>query len=357
MKNSQRIKKNLIIPILTLTLIFNFNLNLAPYIVKNKIWQMKKTFLRYLLKKKIYSLMVSTFIKLEKNFSFSNRTAFAKERCCQNMSSLSKTSHQLLLTNNITEKENKNISPELTQLLSPTISLDNNSTIINFYNFIIPLLKVFLNSTDNTNNQLNLPSLTPYPNITISNFLNPTVSFSNNEKPIMKEGLIYYPQCQGKFDYYPLPSGCTICSAGCGPTTVSMIIASYVDKKITPIDIVNLYRQKGYYLGCQGSTYFDAKSIIHSYGLKTTDYIFNYGYNGVTIEQIVQELRNYINSGWTIFALANFQAGGHYFWIINVDEKNNVWAFDPYYGRYQIPFNENSYYPFPRYRIAFGVKK
>ena len=44
--------------------------------------------------------------------------------------------------------------------------------------------------------------------------------------------------------------------------------------------------------------------------------------------------------------------------ICNIDENNNVWAYDPYYGRLSAtPFNENRYYPFPKYRVAFGVKK
>ena len=76
-------------------------------------------------------------------------------------------------------------------------------------------------------------------------------------------------------------------------------------------------------------------------------------------ETVVPDLKKYLDSGWTFFALANFCEGGcgHYFWITDIDNKDNIWAYDPAYGRYEIPYNENSRYPFPLYRLAFGVKK
>ena len=118
-----------------------------------------------------------------------------------------------------------------------------------------------------------------------------------------------------------------------------------------------MYKSRGYLLSCAGSSYYDAKSLLESLGLKTTDYItFNYS----TADQAAGDLRKFINAGWTFFTLASFKdnGGGHYFWITDIDQQGNIWAYDPYYGRFEAPpLNENSRYPFPKYRIAFGVKK
>ncbi|MBI5127421.1 C39 family peptidase [Candidatus Roizmanbacteria bacterium] len=185
----------------------------------------------------------------------------------------------------------------------------------------------------------------------------PDTSTTNNNQP-PTTGLAYFAQCDSEYADLPLPDGnCNLCQAGCGPTTVAMIASSYLGSNFNPRTIVNMYKSRGYLLSCAGSTYYDAKSILESLGLKTTDYIV---FNFETADQVTGDLKKFLNSGWTFFTLANFKStgGGHYFWITDIDDKGNIWAYDPYYGRLQAPpFNENSRYPFPEYRIAFGVKK
>jgi len=186
-------------------------------------------------------------------------------------------------------------------------------------------------------------------------------------------GLIYYPQCNGPYDNYPLPQEGTICQAGCGPTTVAMILASYVDKNINPPLVVEEYRKNGYYLGSSGSYYFHAQNILKSYNLKiATIFADN---QRRTIDQVMTQfgeiVKNYQKSGWTFFALANFCdphpckdnpkeicSCGHFFWITKIDDNLDTWAYDPYYGRLlPRPYNEKSRYPFPKYRVILGVKK
>ena len=96
--------------------------------------------------------------------------------------------------------------------------------------------------------------------------------------------------------------------------------------------------------------------MFQSLGLKTTDYLV---FNLEKSDTVVPDLRKYLNAGWTFFTLANFRdnGGGHFFWITDIDNQGNIFAYDPYYGRYEIPYNENSRYPYPLYRVAFGVKK
>lgn len=225
-------------------------------------------------------------------------------------------------------------------------------------NILVELLSILFNLTSINQGEVSFspsPILTTTPNLSPPFTLPPTKT-----TPLPTKGLVYYPQCGGSFDNYPLPSGCTICQAGCGPTTVAMIVASYIDKSINPQTMVDFYKQKGYVLGCAGSRASEAKMALMSYGLKTTDYFISSYSNPETIDQVASEMKNYLKSGWTIFALADYcdEGCGHFFWIVDVSANNDTWAYDPYYGRLQPPpYNEKSRYPFPKYKIAFGVKK
>ena len=177
-------------------------------------------------------------------------------------------------------------------------------------------------------------------------------------KPTAEAGspsMTYYAQC-GEQGGIPLPDGSDLCHAGCGPTTVAMISSSYVDKKYDPKTIVGLYDKNNYLLGGDGSRYSDAHELLKSLGLKTTDYLV---FNSEKSDTVVPQLRKYLSAGWTFFTLASFceKGCGHYFWITDIDSQGNIIAYDPAYGRYQIPYNENSRYPYPLYRLAFGVKK
>ncbi len=183
----------------------------------------------------------------------------------------------------------------------------------------------------------------PSPSSLAPNGLTPNPSFT------------YYAQC-GDQGSLPLPDGGTLCSAGCGPTTVAMISSSYMDKKYDPKTVVGLYKSNDYLLGNDGSRYSDAHELLKSLGLKTTDYLV---FDLEKADTVVPQLRKYLNAGWTFFTLASFceKGCGHYFWITDIDAKGNIFAYDPAYGRYQIPYNENTRYPYPLYRLAFGVKK
>lgn len=242
------------------------------------------------------------------------------------------------------------ISPTVFSL-SPTKTTDE-SAYENNSKVLVDLVSILLNigSTDETTDTTASTSLSPTSILTLSPTSKKTAGSASTK-------YVYYAQCGGSFDNYALPSGCTICAAGCGPTTVAMIAASYIDKSITPKTVVDLYKQKGYFLGCAGSRTTDAKAALTSYGIKTTDYMT---FSSATIDTAAQEFKSYLNNGWTIFVLTYFCDGGcgHFFWITALGGDNATWAYDPYYGKGQTPpINEKTRYPFPKYRIAFGVKK
>lgn len=173
-------------------------------------------------------------------------------------------------------------------------------------------------------------------------------------------GLIYYTQYG---NYYKLPNQdggniiCTIHYAGCGPTTSAMIIASYIDKSITPEKIVDYFAKNGYYAGCSGTSIYDNKTVIEAFGVKTSPDVMSFTLD--ESDKVIPLIKNYLKAGWTFFALANFKenGGGHFFWIVDIDDNGNIWSYDPWYGRNTQPFNENTYYPFPKYRQIFKVRK
>lgn len=222
---------------------------------------------------------------------------------------------------------------------------------------LVEFINIFFGSYDNINSSSTNLSISP----STTPFLSQTVSPTKKPKKPKKEntpvsGFVYYPQCDGDYDDYPLPGGCTICYAGCGSTTAAMILASYIDRKYDPENVADIYGQRGYRLDCGGSNYLQAKALFESLGLKTSDFII-YS-SGNIIDEVAKDIRNYIKAGWTVFTLANSVYGGHYFWIVDIDSNNNVLAYDPWYGRLTAPpLNENQYYPYPKYRVAFGVKK
>jgi len=241
---------------------------------------------------------------------------------------------------------------------SPSQSVTNNSTTSgqgqsSDFNPLIELLNIFLNFGRNDGTT----QLTPAPTSSLESPNQPPATNPPTGGHPPTSGFTYYAQCGSEYATLPLPDGCTVCQAGCGPTTVAMISTSYTGDDFNPEKVVEMYKTRGYYLGCNGSGYFNALSLLQSLGLKTTDYIiFSYE----PADQVVPDLKNYLDAGWTFFTLANFRenGGGHFFWITDIDDQGNIWAYDPYYGRFQVPpLNENSRYPFPKYRIAFGVKK
>ena len=213
---------------------------------------------------------------------------------------------------------------------------------------------------------INTPAPTLVP--TIIPTVTPTLSSSQSSQSSSNQsssessnqnGYVYYSQCQGSYDSYPLATGCNVCQARCGPVTVSMILSSYIDQKYTPPEVVEIYKSNGWAACGTGLSY--AKSVLTSRGVKTSDYIIPYSGYEYSIEEVRDDFKSYLDNGWTIFVLAWFRpgnGGGHYFWVTDIDQNGNVMAYDPYYGKSQSPpINENVRYPLPKYAAAFAVKK
>jgi len=215
----------------------------------------------------------------------------------------------------------------------------------------IPQLLLNANPIVNTTSPVQTPNQSPTPK-------QQTKKTSQPSQPSI--GYTYYSQCSGPYDSNPLPNGCTVCEAGCGPTSVAMILSSYIDKSLTPPKTIDLMNKAGVRIGCYGSYISEIYSYLSTRGdLKVSDYIIPRE-QGLTAKEVAKDLQGYTKSGWTVFVLANFKTdgGGHYFWVTDVNDSGDILAYDPYYGKQQTPpINENRYTPAPYYRYAFAVKK
>lgn len=235
----------------------------------------------------------------------------------------------------------------------------------------------------NNNNNSNLDNLeNPTPTVTAFLFSNSTQDLSptnyktNNNNPTRLynnyqnnndqknnshlEEFVYYTQKTN----YPIPpdNKCTMNQVGCGPTTVAMIVASYIDRNITPEKIVDHFLKNKYSITCNGSYFKENKKALEDFGVKTTEIIAlekSDEFFSNKNKMIKKEIVNYIKNGWTIFAFGYFSKKdfekkfGHFFWVIDADNEK-ILAYDPYYGR---NVNLFKYYPDIMYRGIFFVRK
>jgi len=251
--------------------------------------------------------------------------------------------------------------------ITPTVSASTSSseslssTIASNFSAYEQTLNLIVNLYNSTSVQITpfpfiTPSVTPTPSVLPSGSVSPLPTSAYIAQPPTGQ-YVYYAQCSGAYDNYPLPNGCTICKMGCGLTTVAMVLSTFVDQSFTPAKVSDMYGEKKLPAGCNGSGYLSAMKALRDNGITITDPLI---YSKATADKVVNDFRRYLGGGWTMFVLADFKTngGGHFFWVTHVDEGGNIWAYDAYYGRKQTaPINENYYYPAPYYKVAFGVKK
>ncbi len=236
------------------------------------------------------------------------------------------------------------ISPIL--IFSQTQDYTQKIKIINFTPLPTITKKINLPNKDNNNNQNNQKDENQQDN-----------KKENNKE---KGKLIYYSQRDPKYASIKMDNAfcssgnpATIENAGCGPTTVAMIVASYINKNINPVDIVKYYDENGW-LAC-GTSVDAARKTLEHFGLKLTPD------NSILS---VSQMKKMIENGWTLMALATitYQGStgisqmGHYFWIVDVDDKNNVLVYDPWWSYQKSLPTNNSQHIKVEYRQVFGIK-
>ena len=150
------------------------------------------------------------------------------------------------------------------------------------------------------------------------------VSYANSST---FNGKIYYYN-QGDYKGYYLStdpknkwnSG-TIPNAGCGPTSIAMVISSMLNKAVTPIDTTKVVCKYG---RCSsGGTYIDDlyKALKNDYGMN------------VKWEGNKQNVVNALSSGNSLVVAlmgpGTFTSSGHYIVLTGIDSAGNVSVADP----------------------------
>lgn len=263
-----------------------------------------------------------------------------------------------IVSNKTMQEIHASLPPELQPTKDPDAETKKNHQQISL---LMNLFSAFLNIPNSATMSFDYTPPSPAQKPSLQSSVAPS-SLPSSQSPTPQQtggGHVYYPQCGGPYDKYPLTPSKSVCQCGCGPTTVSMILSSYLGRSITPPEVVEIYKSQGR-AQC-GTSLGSARKIIGEQGVTISDYIIPYDDKGYRVEEVADDMRSYIRNGWTIFVLASFSSSSdlnHFFWITNVDEQNNVFAYDPYYGSGKIPpINQNARYPYPKYLGAFGVRK
>ncbi len=144
-------------------------------------------------------------------------------------------------------------------------------------------------------------------------------------------------QCDPAWANMSLPGGCTICYAGCGPTSVSMIL----QRQSPDNTVVNLLKDPIYSsVDCNGSGMDQHEKILRKY---LGDDAISYGSSSLCTPK---DIASWICDGKIVLVAAQFfnskGTGGHFVLGVAVDGGQIVTA-DPYYGT-RSPFDGDTSY-------------
>ena len=126
---------------------------------------------------------------------------------------------------------------------------------------------------------------------------------------------VYYNQTDGIWNQ----NGYRIASAGCGPTSMAVVISSLTDQWVTPVDAAVWAYEHGYY-SAAGSAHALIPAIAEAYGLKCKGVGADYA-----------SVRKALRKGRPVVALMGpgyFTRKGHFMVLIDIDDEDNVTVAD-----------------------------
>ncbi|MFO0703107.1 MAG: hypothetical protein U0525_00060 [Patescibacteria group bacterium] len=143
--------------------------------------------------------------------------------------------------------------------------------------------------------------------------------------------LVYYNQCDPQYAFGSCGKQNMTCHAGCGPTSVAEIIASYANSAFTPLDAMRIASSLNG-VDCAGSGVGTLKTIMSNYS-KAQLHMTEDGFNlAGDFNQDAINLKPFIDSGQTILAAASYQpCCGHWIWIVDIDNNYHILANDVYW--------------------------
>lgn len=140
-------------------------------------------------------------------------------------------------------------------------------------------------------------------------------SLSMKGKKETINGFIYFNQGDAAWN----DNGYRIKQAGCGPTSMAVVISSLTGKWVTPVDTTVWAYEHGYYSG-QGSVHGLIPALAKEYGLNC---------KGVgTDEDAIREALQEENPVVCLMGPGYFTKGGHFMVLVGIDEDDNVTVAD-----------------------------
>lgn len=115
--------------------------------------------------------------------------------------------------------------------------------------------------------------------------------------------------------------GTTIASAGCGPTSMAMVLTAVTGDEVTPVEAANWSLQHGYRVEGNGTAwaYFDA--IADAYGIECDQM-------GISSNNIISNLQE---GKYVIASMGpgHFTKGGHFIVLTGISEDGRITVADP----------------------------
>lgn len=138
---------------------------------------------------------------------------------------------------------------------------------------------------------------------------------------------VYYMQNDPKWANIPYATtgeSSTLKSAGCGPTSAAMVVATLKDKSITPVEAAKWSLDHGYKALNQGTYYSYFTPYFKQYGLKCTQITGSSVYHNRTAKAHTQAL-DAIKNGHLVIACmgkGTYTSSGHFLLIWKTDGTN-----------------------------------
>lgn len=119
----------------------------------------------------------------------------------------------------------------------------------------------------------------------------------------------------------PYYSGNSIASAGCGPTSMAMVLTYLTGEEVTPVDATNYSLKHGTYVVGQGTSWDYFGKIAADYGVNCEE-------SGVSSQNIVNSLSN----GKTVIMSmkpGTFTKSGHFIVLTKMNSDGSISVADP----------------------------
>lgn len=174
-------------------------------------------------------------------------------------------------------------------------------------------------------------------NIIINNIFNTTGEYSDGKiganayianveylTGSFKNSIHYFNQNDYASSPYGAISGATIKSHGCGPTSMAIVISSFKNQDISPVETTNWACSNGYCTE-SGSAHALIPALAAQYGLSSSNEIASNG----NLQPIVDALASGNSLVVVLAKSGEFTKSGHFLVLTGIDSSGNISIADP----------------------------